>query len=354
MPTGNAIATEFAFHVEYVNENGDVLQDRRLRQADFAHAVRHTKFDAFRCGEVDEYHPSIEGARIVPLFPTGERTSARAKGFCVVLPLADGGEHACEFDINYFAASAKRLRAEMQRAQTMPDDAHLYYRLNAFLDDEEPAQPANKLAVSLEPAAGGIAVVAGRLGDFPPAAVWGNPSPSDLPVLFDIGVLEEVVEEARAYPEREIAGFLFGQLMRDETSNKVFVVVTGLASATDTSEASSTFVTYTPASFAEARRILKLRNRPGEGVAGWYHSHPWRLCSECPVVPPPECIAKVLFYSLDDFHLMETTFEQPFMVGLVAAVDSRIEAALGHPPVKLYGWQNGEIKDRGFDVVRVR
>ena len=50
---------------------------------------------------------------------------------------------------------------------------------------------------------------------------------------------------------------------------------------------------------------------------------------------------------------METTFEQPYMVGLLAAVEPRIEEAIGHLPVKLYGWCNGEIKERGFEVFRV-
>ena len=45
------------------------------------------------------------------------------------------------------------------------------------------------------------------------------------------------------------------------------------------------------------------------------------LIAECPLPTPPECVAKVLVYSSADIHLMETTFEQPFMVGLLAAVD---------------------------------
>jgi proteasome lid subunit RPN8/RPN11 len=353
MPNADAIAAQFAFFLEYVDENGRVVQDRRLRPADFGHAIRHTRFDAFRLGLADEYWPALESVRIEPVFPEGGGTSARTKGFCVVLPLPSGREHVCEFDIHYFGSSAKRLRAELQRAQTMRDEEHLFYRLNAFLNDEEPAAPGGKLALSLEPASGGIEAVAGDRRDFPSAALWGNPSAGELPVLVDIGVLEEIVEEARAYPEREIAGFLLGQLRRSETTKHPFVVVTGLASATNTSEANSTSVTYTPASFAEARRMITLRGVACERITGWYHSHPWRLCAECPLQPPKECIEKILFYSLDDIHLMETTFEQPFMVGLVAAVDPRIEAALGHPPVKMYGWRKGEIKDRGFDVVRV-
>jgi proteasome lid subunit RPN8/RPN11 len=169
-------------------------------------------------------------------------------------------------------------------------------------------------------------------------------------VLIDQHVVTEAVAEARENPEREVAGFLLGHLTRNQETKEVFVAVTGLASANSTTEATAASVTYTPASFAQVRNIIQLRAR-GESVIGWYHSHPFRLCAECPLPPPPECIAKVLFYSQDDIHLMETTFEQPFMVGLLAAVEPRIEEAIGHLPVKLYGWQKGEIKPRGFEVV---
>jgi proteasome lid subunit RPN8/RPN11 len=177
------------------------------------------------------------------------------------------------------------------------------------------------------------------------------PNYADLPVLVDQVVLDEAVVEAREHPECEIAGFLLGRVLRDEKSQEVFVAVTGLASSSGTTEASETSVTFTPASFAGVRNIIQLR-AAGESAVGWYHSHPFKLCAECPLPTPPECIAKVLFYSQDDIHLMETTFDQPFMVGLLAAIEPRIEQAVGHLPVKLYGWHSGEIKERGFEVVR--
>ena len=92
---------------------------------------------------------------------------------------------------------------------------------------------------------------------------------------------------------------------------------------------------------------------PGEGelIVGWMHSHPFRLCAECPDPVPPECRQKVLFYSSDDEFLMELTFPRPFMVGLLAAVEPRLEKALGHPPEKLFGWKDGRIVPRGFEVI---
>jgi hypothetical protein len=65
---------------------------------------------------------------------------------------------------------------------------------------------------------------------------------------------------------------------------------------------------------------------------------------------PAECQAKVLFYSTDDEFLMETTFARPFMVGLLCAVEPKLEKTLGHLPVKLFGWKDGRIAPRGFEV----
>jgi hypothetical protein len=62
-------------------------------------------------------------------------------------------------------------------------------------------------------------------------------------------------------------------------------------------------------------------------------------------------VDKVLFYSSDDEFLMELTFARPFMVGLLTAVEPKLERPLGHAPVRLYGWKNGEIVPRGFEVI---
>ena len=48
---------------------------------------------------------------------------------------------------------------------------------------------------------------------------------------------------------------------------------------------------------------------------------------------------------------METAFPQPYMVGLLAAVDSRLQRSLNHLPVRLYGWTHGVIAQRGLEVL---
>lgn len=351
MSSAESTTTGFSFQLEFVNEENQVIRARQLSQADFGHAIRQTSFDAFRNGLVDTYQVLPAETRIEPIFPDAGASSPKAKGFCVTIPTADGCRNRCEFDISFFRPVANRLRAELVRTNVMTEQQELYFRLNAFMDDLAPVRPANRLALSLGPPTANISVADGSRRDFAPVETWGGQVETDLPVLIDQLVLDEAVAEARDTPEREVAGFLLGQLIREQDSKQLFVAVTGLASAGSTTQATAASVTYTPASFAEVRNMITLRAR-GESVVGWYHSHPFKLCAECPLPTPPECIAKVLFYSQDDMHLMETTFEQPFMVGLLVAVEERIEQTVGHLPVKLYGWREGEIKERGFDVVR--
>ena len=354
--TAPAVESEFAFEIEYIDQNDELLARRRLEPQDFSHAIRYTKFDAFRLGITQQYVPTTTGACVEPVFPDDRGASPRAKGFTVSVPLASrdpltGSEFHChEFDIGYFRQSANRLRAQLQREEKLSDDQEVYFRLNALLDDETTEVQQPKLNISLDPPSS-LQVAAGCRRDYGQAEAWDDPVYADLPVLIEHGVLEESVFEARDNEQREIAGFLLGHVHHDERNKEAFVAVTGLASSAGTTEADETSVTYTPASFAHVREMIKLRNR-GEVVVGWYHSHPFKLCAECPLPTPPECIAKILFYSSDDFHLMETTFEQPYMVGLLAAVESRLEAAVGHLPVKLYGWREGQIKERGFEVFR--
>jgi hypothetical protein len=66
---------------------------------------------------------------------------------------------------------------------------------------------------------------------------------------------------------------------------------------------------------------------------------------------PPACVARFLSFSFADEFLMETVFPQPYMVGLLVGISRPLEASLAHLPVRLYGWRNGEIEARGFQVV---
>jgi proteasome lid subunit RPN8/RPN11 len=327
------------------------MHSERLVAADFDRAIDATYFDGFRQGVFERYEPRRQLAGVEPLF-TADSESARATGFRVIVPREDG-EFTKEFDLKYFAARAGRQRAALRRDRELPAETALYYALAAYLDDTV-TQPSSRGALTLGDPAVEIPVRTGAPSAAAVREAWDDPQPTDLPVIMARSALEDACDEARRHPDREIGGLILGHLRRDE-SGEIFVEATCLASSEGTTESSQTSVTFTADSFAKARRLVELRASSGaepEIVVGWYHSHPFRYCAECPLPTPPECLEKVLFYSEDDIQLMETTFYQPFMIGLLVAIEPRIEASLGHLPVKLFGWlSGGGIGPRGFEVV---
>jgi proteasome lid subunit RPN8/RPN11 len=348
-----ASATDaYSYRLEFSDEQRAPVHTEPLVAADFHRAIDTTFFTAFRQGVLPAYDPQRELARIEPVF-AGEGLSARAKGFRVSVPRL-GGEFTQEFGIHYFAARASRQRAGLRRDRGAAADASLYYALGAYLDDASAKAPAAG-ALTLDQPAVEIPVRTGSRRALDQAKAWDKPQPSDLPVLVARSLLEDACEEARRHPECEIGGLLLGHLRQVPEASEIFLEATCLASGEGTTKSCPTSVTFTSDSFAQARNLIRLRAQAGdppEIVIGWYHSHPFRFCRECPLPTPPECLSKVLFYSDDDNQLMESTFYQPFMVGLLVAVEPRIEAALSHLPVKLYGWSPaGEIVPRGFEVI---
>ncbi|NND97838.1 MAG: hypothetical protein HKN47_10975 [Pirellulaceae bacterium] len=351
MSTDQSIRTQHGYELEFVNETGTVVGRRRIKSTDFGHAVRDAAFDALKRGLIDDLVGQIREVTVEPLYIDPADALPETNGFRVTLGLVNAGEHVYDYSLSYFTMLANQERAEMNRmAQSAPSD-QLRYRLQAFLDDDGWKPNTNKLSISLHDERPNISLRNGSLNDFASRDRWDDCNRWDVPVVVDQSVVEEVVDESKATPDREIGGFLLGDLHRDRSTGEIFVSVTGLVSAAGTTESSEISVTFTPASFVHARKMIELRSR-GESIVGWYHSHPFTVCAECPIPMPKECIEKILFFSADDVHVMATTFERPHMIGLLAAVEPRIEQAIGHLPVKLYGWRHGEIRPRGFDVVR--
>jgi hypothetical protein len=244
------------------------------------------------------------------------------------------------------------MRAGIVRDRNWPTERPLYFTLGAYLDDN--VRPVASSNLELDSPSLTVPIRNGSLGVCGIREAWDQPQPTAMPVVVSRSLIEESCEEARRHPDREIGGLILGDVHRDPANGQVFVHLRCLASGEGTTESSKASVTFTADSFAKARGLIALRasqGMPPETIVGWMHSHPFRFCAECPLPTSPECIKKVLFYSDDDVQLMESTFYQPFMVGLLAGVEPKLEGALGHLPVRLFGWTSGEVKPRGFEVV---
>ncbi len=338
----------YCYRLEFFAARGGAcVHDVPLARADFDRAIEATFFDGLRRGLFADYAPPFAAAHIVPAFGRGEG-SPRAAGFCVAIPAADGGEHRKEFSADFFGRRALRLGADLVRAGRVPNGSTLLYQLAAYPEDEEAPAPGRP-RFTLEPESVAVPVRPGSLTGHGPREAWDRPRPEDMPVLIPRRVIDEAVEEAARAREREVGGALLGHLRRDTATGEVFLEVTCQVPAEATS-ATEVSVTFTPATWARVREVIDLRGE-GEVFVGWVHSHPFGLCAECPAVPPPECVAKVLFFSDGDEFLMELSFPRPFMVGLLCGREPRLRAALGHAPVRLFGWRDGAIVPRGFEVI---
>jgi proteasome lid subunit RPN8/RPN11 len=338
----------YQYRLEFFNEAGTPVHEVTLTNADFARAVEATFFDGLRHGVFIDYNLPIGQTRIVPHFQQVEGESPRATGFDVVLPTPANDDHRLTFGSGFFGSRATRVGCDLVRAKRLPEKSKLLYQLSAYLDGGD-EKPRRGLKITLDDASVQVPLRPGSRRDFGCAQAWDKPSADDFPVLIPRHVLEEAVEEARRAPEREVGGVLLGHLCRDVEDGHIFLQVTCQVPAEQT-EATTTSITFTNRTWARVREVVELRGE-GEIFAGWVHSHPFRFCEECSLPTPPECVAKVLFYSSDDEFLMELTFARPFMVGLLTAVEPKLEQSLGHLPVKLYGWRQGEIAARGFHVI---
>ena len=316
-----------------------------LERADFARAGEATFFEALRRGLFRDYDPPLERAVLEPILDPG---SPHVTAFEVMVPLPGGGEQRGRFGGAFFKALAHRTGAQLAMAGRVPADATLLYRLAAFADEPAPRKKAG-MTIDLESEQPSIPLRPASRKQQGAVEAWDDPRPSDFPVRLPRHVLEESVELARQAPAREVGGVLLGHLCRDADTGELHLEVSCLVPAEET-EATALSVTFTHRTWARVREVMEWRGE-GELVVGWMHSHPFRLCGECPVPVPPECQAKVLFYSTDDEFLMELSFPRPFMVGLLAAVEPKLERTLGHLPVKLFGWDGGLIRPRGFEVI---
>ena len=274
--------------------------------------------------------------------------SPRAVGFVVEVSTSDDGIHRAAFEVNHFRSRARSIASELLRQGRISKGSTLLYGLSACPRSEAGAD-RNPPLFTLDQPTAEVAIRPGFRDALGPEDTWDSPRPADIPVIVHRQVIVDALAEAGAAAEHEIGGFLLGHLRRDTASRQVFLEVTELVPAQNTT-ATATSLTFTPDSWSHVRRLIDLRGQ-GEILVGWMHSHPFRFCAECAVPATEECIAKILFFSRDDEFLMETAFPLPFMDGLLAAVEPRLPAALGHPSVRLFGWDKGAIRARGFHVV---
>jgi proteasome lid subunit RPN8/RPN11 len=307
-----AESARYSYVLDFKDEQDQHLHTLVLRNVEFERAIRETWLAAFRARALEAYDPRPDQAHIEPCF-SQQAENARSSGFRVRLPYGQGEEFVRAFPLGYFNARASTMRAVLRREDKLGPDQKLYFKLSAYLEGQAP-MPTSGTPLSFDLPSTEVPIRKLSRESFGAAEPWDLPDETQLPILFSRTVIADGCDEAARSPDREVRGFLLGHLCQDLEGGDIFLAVTCLVPAEGTTESTSISVTFTPESFARARELIRLRaqpDQPAEILVGWFHSHPFRFCAECPLSTPPECIQRVLFFSADDVQLMESTFHQP-------------------------------------------
>jgi hypothetical protein len=134
---------------------------------------------------------------------------------------------------------------------------------------------------------------------------WPAPGRTDfVKVLVEQPVYDELTQSRIFSTEVEDGGFLVGQVYEDEDQPGTYLArVTGALPALQTG-ASFLHFTFTGDSFRQVKQVLD-RDRPGEQLLGWYHTHLFSATTE-------------IGLSSIDFRLHFTTFRLPWqLAGLI-------------------------------------
>ena len=285
----------YRWDLELLDANGQTIDELPLSRKHFQAAIRATWFESLRSGIVDTYQPQLETPHIEPRFAAESDPSPHVVGFQIALAEGVSEEVSLDFGITYFAVHASRWQAERIRGGVNTDDDKVRYRLSAYLA-ESTGVAISLGGITVEPEQTQVPIETRDRGNWPASVAWDDPDSAALPVFFPQSLLQEACDEASRFPEGEVGGMLLGHLCRDAHSGEIFLEVTALVPGEETLESTESTVTFTPDSWQLAQELIRLRGR-GEILVGWSHSHPFRLCADCNVPPPPACVAKVLFYS---------------------------------------------------------
>ena len=124
------------------------------------------------------------------------------------------------------------------------------------------------------------------------------------------------------------------------------MVVTGHSPVEVGAGASRGHCEFAPETFLAIRREVASR-ADGAVIVGWAHTHP-PVCGAACLQRVPTCSTGMLFFSSDDHAVHRAAFPARYMVALVSGKEPGRRA--DEPGVRAFGWQEGGIVERRFQV----
>ncbi len=200
----------------------------------------------------------------------------------------------------------------------------------------------------------------------------------DYPVSIERHTLERIRQCARMNPDREVAGFLLGNVFQAESS-EIFTIVDDQIEASHT-RASLTDITIDSRTWTAFWNELK-RRRSERKLVGWWHSHPFRIsevsqgredaCRDGEHGTPGRPAGRStnleaqttgsadredhsgagghqssVFLSSHDIFIHDHFFSWPHQIALVVDPASDAEHDIG-----VWGWRDGVVKMRTAYVI---
>jgi proteasome lid subunit RPN8/RPN11 len=145
-----------------------------------------------------------------------------------------------------------------------------------------------------------------------------QPADSPFPIFMHHRVNLAITQHARQNSEREVGGFMLGEVCRDEHA-QLFVVVTHALQA-EFAEETRGHITFTHKTWLGIHSLHEAHH-PDKLIVGWYHTHPgWSI-----------------FLSQQDLFIHQSYFKQPWQVALV--IDPSIDRA------GFFVWKNNQISN---------
>lgn len=331
------------FALEMFDENGSSLGQKPV-QPNWEPAAEWARFVAMRQAPLT-WWPALAEAD-VEILPLNAGEAPYAEGFRATLSVEPPGPISSDFPLSWFKRMARACGEALVKDGKLSPGASCGFKLLAFESSRRPKPETPNFKV--EESAVPPPHLPFDLGQLKETGITDAPvREADFPVFIPEHVLREAIQATEVAGACETGGILIGYLLVDEQGPGVAVLVTAQVPAPHT-EAKCESLVFTAETWAAVTRVLHLRQRNGEMILGWWHSHPSQYwCTKCPEERRRECpVQRGSFLSAHDLALHETVFPQAFHLALLI---TNAVTGLQHD---LFGWRRGEVVWRGFSLLR--
>jgi len=266
------VRIEHQFTVEFETSSGFTESyPLKVEAENFTAAVRDLHFDAIR-RDVLEPRMTAPDAQVVPVWDAelGEPYVSR---FLVKL---DGCRQEKAYERDLLTESVQKSCALAVANKQLEAGTYAGFRIMAYKSRRSAAPLFVAPLFELEPLDTRLDIADVDTAQLHTINELSIDEFDDFTRYIANDVFVGIEKLARQTPDREIGGLLLGQLVRSSRTGDLCLQVTDFIEVCG--NPSQTSFEFRPEDFVEVDRICALRHQT-EMIVGWYHSHPFFLCS---------------------------------------------------------------------------